>query len=160
MTTRSPLTDPGVRFPPPFLFFGGLLVGWLLDHYWRSMLLSGSDRGVLKGVGVALLIAGILVAAWGMLTFRRAQTAIIPHHSASQLVSTGPYRFTRNPMYLGLTIAYMGAAALLNSAWPVILLPIVLIVLVSFVISREERYLSDAFGAAYAAYCARVRRWV
>lgn len=160
MTNRSPLTDPGVRFPPPFLFLGGLLVGWLLDHYWRAMPLSGASRAALEGVGVALVIAGILVAAWGMLTFRSAQTAIIPHHSASQLVSTGPYRFTRNPMYLGLTIAYIGAAALLNSVWPVILLPIVLIVLAGSVISREERYLADAFGEEYAAYCARVRRWV
>jgi protein-S-isoprenylcysteine O-methyltransferase Ste14 len=76
------------------------------------------------------------------------------------LVKDGPYRFTRNPMYTGLTIAYFGGAALLDSAWPIIVLPVVLIVLVQTVILREERYLADAFGVEYSVYVARVRRWL
>ena len=95
-----------------------------------------------------------------MVTFGRARTAINPHHSASQLVTHGPYRFTRNPMYTGLTIAYLGGSALVDSAWPIIALPIVLLILVKTVISREEMYLADAFGAEYRGYVARVRRWV
>ena len=63
-------------------------------------------------------------------------------------------------MYTGLTLAYLGGAALLDSAWPIILLPIVLVVLVRRVISREEAYLNQAFSADYAAYTARVRRWL
>ncbi|HKC81691.1 MAG TPA: isoprenylcysteine carboxylmethyltransferase family protein [Gemmatimonadaceae bacterium] len=80
--------------------------------------------------------------------------------AASQLVTSGPYRFTRNPMYVGLTIAYIGGAAIINSAWPLILLPIVLVVLVRTVVSREEQYLSDAFGDQFTSYRSRVRRWL
>jgi protein-S-isoprenylcysteine O-methyltransferase Ste14 len=95
-----------------------------------------------------------------MLTFRRARTAILPTRPASQLVDGGPYRFTRNPMYTGLTTAYVGAAALLDSVWPLLLLPLVLAALVRLVVRREEAYLRGAFGAEYAAYQARVRRWL
>ena len=63
-------------------------------------------------------------------------------------------------MYTGLTIAYLGASALLDTAWPIVALPIVLVVLVKTVISREERYLSDAFGVEYSTYVASVRRWL
>ncbi|MEO8336423.1 MAG: isoprenylcysteine carboxylmethyltransferase family protein [bacterium] len=97
---------------------------------------------------------------WGVVTFRRAGTAINPHHSAKRLVVSGPYRFTRNPMYTGLTIAYLGASLLLGSEWPLLLLPIVLFAVFRFVIQREERYLADAFGSEYAEFRMRVRRWL
>ena len=103
---------------------------------------------------------GVILSASGMATFRRAKTAIHPGHSASRLVVHGPYRFTRNPMYTGLTLQYLGGAALLDSAWPIIVLPIVLVVLFKTVIPREERYLTDAFGVEYTQYVASVRRWL
>ena len=120
-----------------------------------------SSGGVaLERIGWGLLIAGVVLSVWGLVTFRRAGTAVIPHHAASELVTSGPYRFTRNPMYVGLTIAYIGGAAVINSGWPLILLPIVLVVLVRTVVSREEQYLTDAFGDQFAAYRSRVRRWL
>lgn len=115
---------------------------------------------MLERIGVGMMFVGVVLAAWGIATFRRARTATIPHHAASQLVTNGPYRFTRNPMYVGLTIAYIGGAAVIDSGWPLILLPVVIIVLVRSVVSREEQYLSDAFGDQYAAYRTRVRRWL
>ena len=160
MTGRVPLSNAGVRFPPPFLFVIGLVVGWVLDRYWHALPLSGFAGSALKPFGVAAVALGVLLSGWGVMTFRRAKTAIVPHHSASQLVTNGPYRFTRNPMYTGSTIAYLGGAALMNSAWPVIVLPAVIFILVKTVISREEMYLRDAFGAEYAGYVASVRRWL
>lgn len=159
MTARTPLSNPGVRFPPPFIFAVGFLIGWFVDRRGRGLPLSGG-RVALARIGFGILIVGVGLAAWGIVTFRRARTAVIPHHAASQLVASGPYRFTRNPMYVGLTIVYIGGAVVLNSAWPLILLPVVLIVLARFVVVREERYLSDAFGDEYAAYRSRVRRWL
>lgn len=159
MTARAPLSDPGVRFPPPFIFVGGFLIGWLVDRWGRGLPLSRGGVG-LEQAGFAILVVGVVLAAWGIITFRRARTAVVPHHPASQLVTTGPYSFTRNPMYLGLTIAYIGGAGVINSGWPLILLPVVLILLVRLVISREERYLSDAFASEYGAYRSRVRRWL
>ena len=159
MTARTPLSDPGVRFPPPFIFLAGFLAGWVVDRWGRPLpLSSGGVR--LERIGFGILIGGVVLAAWGIVTFRRAGTAVIPHQAASQLVMTGPYRFTRNPMYVGLTIEYIGGAAVINSAWPLILLPLVLVVLVRRVVSREEQYLSDAFGDQFAAYRLRVRRWL
>jgi protein-S-isoprenylcysteine O-methyltransferase Ste14 len=109
---------------------------------------------------VSLVAIGVLLAAWGITTFRIARTSVIPHHSASRLVTAGPYRFTRNPMYTGLLISYVGATALFQTLWPLVLLPFVIFVMIRFVIQREERYLSDAFDADYFAYRGRVRRWL
>ncbi len=111
-------------------------------------------------LGGACLAIGLCLVAWGMVTFRRAGTAITPHHSANRLVVSGPYRFTRNPMYTGLTIVYIGVSALLGSEWPLLLLPLVLFIVFHFVIEREERYLADAFGSEYAEFRRRVRRWL
>jgi protein-S-isoprenylcysteine O-methyltransferase Ste14 len=160
MTDRVPLANAGVRFPPPFLFVIGFLAGWALDRYRHALPLSRFAGSVLAPFGWTALALGVILVGWGMVTFRRAKTAIHPHHSASQLVTHGPYQFTRNPMYTGLTIAYLGGSALLDSAWPIIVLPIVLLILVKTVISREEMYLRDAFGAEYAGYVASVRRWL
>jgi len=160
MTDRVPLPNAGVRFPPPSLFVFGFVVGWVLDRYWHALPLSPFAGAALKPFGFGALAIGVVLAGWGVLTFRRAKTAIVPHHSASQLVTTGPYRFTRNPMYTGLTIQYLGGAALVNSAWPVIVLPAVIFILFRTVISREEMYLRDAFGAEYSGYVATVRRWL
>ena len=160
MTSHPPLSSPGVRFPPPIIFVAGILASWMLDRYWHALPIAHDGGPVVVSVGVLLVLSGISLVAWGMLTFRRARTAISPNHGASQLVSSGPYRFTRNPMYTGLTLVYHGVAALLNSLWPILLVPLVLAVLVRFVISREEAYLHEAFGAAYAAYQTRVRRWI
>ncbi|HEX9129962.1 MAG TPA: isoprenylcysteine carboxylmethyltransferase family protein [Gemmatimonadaceae bacterium] len=160
MTDRVPLSNAGVRFPPPLLFVIGFLAGWVLDRYWHALPLSRFAGSALKPFGWAALALGVVLSGWGVLTFRRAKTAIVPHHSASQLVTHGPYRFTRNPMYTGSTIVYLGGAALLDSAWPVIVLPAVILFLVETVISREEMYLRDAFGAEYTGYAASVRRWL
>jgi protein-S-isoprenylcysteine O-methyltransferase Ste14 len=160
MTDRVPLSNAGVRFPPPFLFAIGFIAGWALDRYWRALPLSRFAGSSLKPFGWAALAVGVILAAWGVVTFKRAKTAIIPHVGASSLVTHGPYRFTRNPMYTGLTLQYLGGSALINSAWPIIVLPIVLLILIKTVILREEMYLRDAFGAEYAAYVASVRRWL
>lgn len=160
--TNEKGSSPGVRFPPPFLFVGGILVAWLLgSRVYHVPLIPGALAPiVIRAFGYLLILAGVLMAGWGMMTFARAHTAIIPHKPASSLVENGPYRFTRNPMYTGMTSAYLGFAVLLNSGWAILLLPLVLFLLHRFVIKREERYLSAAFGETYDTYRARVKRWV
>jgi protein-S-isoprenylcysteine O-methyltransferase Ste14 len=76
------------------------------------------------------------------------------------IVATGPYRFSRNPMYVAMSAVYVGLSLLMGVVWPLVLLPIVLLSLSALVIRREERYLGDAFGEEYGAYRARVRRWL
>ena len=153
------IENAGVHFPPPMLYVGGLLGGWLLDRLARPLPLDRLGGAVLP-IGVVLVALGVLLVVWGMLTFRGANTAIVPHRPASRVVTSGPYRFTRNPMYTGLAFAYCGAAAAMNTAWPLVLLPLVIALLVRLVIDREEAYLASAFGPDYDAYRARVRRWL
>ena len=159
MTQPPALPSPGVRFPPPLLFVGGLLAGWLLGRYARALPMAGDGR-LLDTAGTVLVVLGVALGAWGMITFRRAHTAIVPLHPASRVVTNGPYRFTRNPMYTGLTLVYLGISLYMNSLWPVLALPIVLALLIRLVVRREEAYLRSAFPAEYLAYQARVRRWL
>jgi protein-S-isoprenylcysteine O-methyltransferase Ste14 len=91
--------------------------------------------------------------------FWRKRTSVIPFRPATTLVVAGPYRFTRNPMYLGLALFTVALALFLNTWWPIILLVPTLIVVQRFVIAREESYLHRRFGAEYDAHIRQVRRW-
>ena len=153
---------PNVRFPPPTLFVAGFLIGWWLERAVGPIRwLGGGDWSLdLEIAGLIVGVLGLALSVWGAATFRRAGTAVIPMHPATRLVTHGPYRFTRNPMYLGLTLGYVGIAIVMNVTWPLILLPGVLFALYGLVIRKEERYLADAFGEQYGTYRARVRRWI
>ena len=83
-----------------------------------------------------------------------------PYRPTTTLGTAGPYRYSRNPLYIALTLAYLGAAVVVNTVWPVILLPGLLLVMQWGVISREERYLERRFGDEYRRYRTRVRRWL
>ena len=151
---------PDVRFPPPFLFVAGFGVGLLLHRLWPLPLLTGGRSPALVAVGWILVALGLGFGASGFLTFLRMRTAIIPNQPASRLVVRGPYRFSRNPMYVGFAAVYLGGILLCNTWWPLFLLPVVLGSLVALVIRREEKYLLAEFGSEYAEYCRRVRRWL
>lgn len=149
--------NPGVRFPPPLVFIAGFGVAlWL--RRWLPLAIGGGVARPLAGW--TFVGAGLALTFLGMWTFVRARTAILPHHAASRLVTGGPYRLSRNPMYGGLSLAYGGGALLADSLWPLILLPLVLWTLYRTVVRREEAYLSDAFGPEYDEYRRRVRRWI
>jgi protein-S-isoprenylcysteine O-methyltransferase Ste14 len=162
--TKQPdrLPHPGVRFPPPLWLVSAFLAGWLLESNWKRLHLADSPAaiGALWTIGIVALLCGTSLMAWGAATLIRSRTAIIPHHPASRLVQTGPYRFTRNPMYTGLTLFYLGGTLFLNAVWPLVFLPLALLALFHFVIRREERYLTDAFSDEYTSYQHRVRRWL
>ena len=152
---------PDVRYPPPLYFVAGFLVGWFLDrrvwHLWPA--LGPTAVSIVDWLGGVLFGAGIALSLSGFLTFRRAKTAIAPIRDAAQLVRTGPYRFTRNPMYFGLSLTYVGLSIFMATAWPLLVLPFVILSLRRQVIDREERYLTQAFGDEYRAYQNEVGRW-
>lgn len=147
--------SPGVFVPPPMIFAAGFLTGMLLD---RLLALPRYLPPPLLGALLIGLAAGL--AVWAIATFLRHRTAIIPHHRATRLVITGPYRFTRNPMYVALTTAYLGVALELGRVGPLLLLPPTLWTLFRLVVVREERHLAARFAADYEAYRTRVRRWL
>jgi protein-S-isoprenylcysteine O-methyltransferase Ste14 len=110
--------------------------------------------------GVLLIALGVGIALAGIRRFRKAGTTVLPFGGTSELVTSGVYRFTRNPMYLGMTLAYAGFTLLLNSVWCSLFLPVALISVYALAIRPEERYLSKKFGDQYTQYSARVRRWL
>src|SRR5688572_22018650 len=156
----APIANPGVRFPPPFLFAAGFLAGWALARRIPLPLLPEGARAVGEAVGLLLAAAGLTLVFWGIATFRAHRTGVFPNQPAARIVRGGPYRFTRNPMYTGMTVAYCGLTLLLGDAWPLLFLPAVLVLLVRLVITREERYLASAFPDEYDAYRRQVRRWL
>jgi protein-S-isoprenylcysteine O-methyltransferase Ste14 len=157
----SRLPDPGVPFPPPFLFVAGFVAGLALERWVRRIHPIGDDLAALAALAGGLgVLLGLTIVGWGLLVFVRARTGIMPVRPARRLVVSGPYRFSRNPMYVGLGALYLGLALVFDVAWPILLFPLVVVALSRLVIRREERYLADAFGEDYSAYTRRVGRWL
>lgn len=152
--------NPGVRFPPPLMFAIALAAGWALDRWVHPLPLVQVERTwwlYLHALGFALVAIWLIGSALG--GFRRQGTDPRPWREDSALVVAGIYRQTRNPMYLGMALAYVAITLALNTLWPLLTLVPVMIAIRHYVIAREEAHLMRRFGPDYAHYCARVRRW-
>jgi protein-S-isoprenylcysteine O-methyltransferase Ste14 len=154
------VNDPdtsGVRIPPPLFYIAGFVAAVALEL--AVPIDSPPPAITLAGT----LIAGALWLALdgaAMLFFRRAGTSMVPFNPTTALVTTGPYRRTRNPMYLGMAFLYVALALALGVIWALIVLPLVIVAVDQLVIAREEAYLVRKFGDPYCDYMARVRRWL
>jgi protein-S-isoprenylcysteine O-methyltransferase Ste14 len=146
-----------VRLIPPVVYFVPFSVMWAL-HWWRPWTIPGGRA--LTVVGLVLVLSGIALTVWSVATFSRAHTTVIPWDEVTAMVTTGPFRFSRNPIYLADAIAYLGGTLLIDSWWPLLVLPGILWVMRRKVIDREERYLTERFGDPYREYQLRVRRWL
>jgi protein-S-isoprenylcysteine O-methyltransferase Ste14 len=110
--------------------------------------------------GTALAVLGLALAVAGVAAVIRHRTTIVPHHRVATLLTGGAYGLSRNPMYTGLAIAYLGLALLLDSWWTLALWPLVIVAVRQLVIRPEEQYLTQRFGRPYTDYQCRVRRWL
>jgi protein-S-isoprenylcysteine O-methyltransferase Ste14 len=159
---RGALWDaPSVLKFPPALFLGTLALGLLLRSLWIWPLAPGSIPATwMRIAGAAVVIAGASVTVWGRQTMVRAGTNLAPVKPTLAIVTAGPFRFTRNPLYTGNTVIYLGLTLIFNSTWLLALFVPMIFVLRWGIIEREERYLEARFGEVYLAYQARVRRWL
>jgi protein-S-isoprenylcysteine O-methyltransferase Ste14 len=148
-----------LRVPVPWVFVLAYLLGAALESMTRRAISPDTAR-VTTIAGVVLFVAGALLAGWGLTIFRSVRTTTVPGEASKKLVTWGPYRFTRNPMYVGLSLAYLGEAGLLKQIYPVLLLPLVIAYVNWTVIPLEEKRLTEVFGREYEAYRSKVRRWV
>ena len=149
----------GVRFPPPFIYLGVLLIG-IAAEWFVPLRRFGLDRTLLIILGVGFVLGGILLAMTAIGLFRKAGEQPEPWTVTNAIVTDGIYRHTRNPMYLGMALLYVGLALIADSPVALILLPVVLVIVQTQVIAREERYLAGKFGEPYLDYKRRVRRWL
>ncbi|MDE2149001.1 MAG: isoprenylcysteine carboxylmethyltransferase family protein [Gammaproteobacteria bacterium] len=153
---------PGVAVFPPLFFAAALILALVLNWLWPLPL---AGRGALPALelalGLALVLAGAALLAWGRRTMLRAGTPIDPSQPTTAIITDGPFRHTRNPLYLSLILLFVGLSLIADTAWgPLLLLLAVLPVLHFGVIRREERYLERKFGDVYRAYRRRVRRYL
>jgi protein-S-isoprenylcysteine O-methyltransferase Ste14 len=154
---RDNADNPGVITPPPLIYAGALAAGLLANRLLRLPFLP---RRLARTLGPLLIVVGFAVGFSGFREVRRAGSNVDPREPATIVVTGGPYSFTRNPMYLGFTLQYVGISALFNALPPIVLLPVVQQLMRRGVIEREERYLERKFGDEYLQYKGRVRRWI
>ena len=147
----------GVVAPPPLIYLGPLIFGLLLN---RRLPIPFLPRRMARSLGWSLLGGGVLLIGWFEWVMRQARTPANPYKPVSHMVTQGPFRYTRNPAYLSITMIYTGIASLANALWAILLLPVALQVVRRGVIEREERYLERKFGEEYLRYKAQVRRWI
>ena len=149
---------PGVRLPPPLLILAAIVIGAAVDRVFPIGFPAAAFTGWLGGALV--LLAVILGPGLSFREYRRAKTPVRPDRSATALVTTGPFRYTRNPMYLSFLILQTGVGLWMRNAWVILLLLPVTAWLRWRVIAAEERHMIRQFGQAYADYQAKVRRWL
>ena len=154
---REPPDNPGVIAPPPLIYAGALAIGLLANRLYPIAFLP---CGLSRVLGWPLIVGGPVVGSLGLREMKRADTNVDPREPTTAIVTGGPYRFTRNPLYLSMTLIYAGITALANALPAALLLPVVLHIMRRGVIEREERYLARKFGDEYLDYKARVRRWI
>jgi protein-S-isoprenylcysteine O-methyltransferase Ste14 len=154
---RDTTADPR-KFPiPPAIPAAGLLLGWLLGKVWPLPLPLPAWT---RWIEWPLFVIAPCIAIWAVMTFRRHNTVVDPRGKVVTIVSSGPFRYTRNPMYVSLMLLYTAGALAIGNVWVVILLAPVFLALHYGVIIPEEQYLKAAFGGQYTEYRGRVRRWI
>ena len=148
---------PNVKLPPPLIFLFFVLLAWGIDTQWP---LTINDHIIVKIIGIALTTTGlllILIAAW---QFKQASTHIEPWKPTHHIVTSGIFKFSRNPIYLGLGLITIGAGIFVGMLWVCLSVAPSLLSVYWYVIKREEAYLEAKFGEEYLRYKRSVRRWL
>lgn len=154
---RDPAIRPLTLVPPPLVYAFALFAAWWLHGQLPLPLSLGAAARPLAWSLIGMGLAGFSWALWAIWTHR---TTVNPYRAASNLVTGGPFRYTRNPIYVSDWFVYAGVTLLLGTSWPLLLAPGVYLVMRHWVIAHEENHLAARFGEDYLAYKARVRRWL
>ena len=147
---------PSAVAPPLLMYALAFGAAWIVDVVYRLPIAEGLWRLVL---GSLLIVVGFGVVGWVFRTLSNAGTTGDPYGVTTRLVVQGPFAYSRNPIYVAMTVIYLGAAVAVNTWWPLLLLPAVIGAMQFGVIRREERRLERQFGEQYRAYQTAVRRW-
>ena len=149
------------RFPlPPAMLVGTLALCFLLDTYLPLGWEPEQVGTLMRSTGWMLIILALALDVWAALTLRRHKTTIRPDRAAKHLVRSGPFRFSRNPIYLGNVMIVTGVGFALGSRWFVIGAVVMFFLLQELAIKREEQHLKARFGADWDTYAAKTRRWI
>lgn len=147
----------GFRLWPPVGVGAPLILGWLVTRWWGDPVGLGSWR---VPVGWLLLVFFAVWNGWALWLFHSHETGLLPGQATQAMIEVGPYRLSRNPLYVGLLALYVGVALLVPTFWGLVLSPVATLLLLWGAIRPEERFLHERFGSAYDDYTHRVRRWL
>jgi protein-S-isoprenylcysteine O-methyltransferase Ste14 len=150
-------SKPGIWMPPPGIYAMALAIGLWVNSRWP---LPALPRIAGYVMGAALIAAALALIVPSIVRFRQADTPFNVHKGATALVTDGPYRISRNPGYVALTLLYLGISSLLHNSWLFVMVVPAVVVMDVWIIRREERHLAAKFGEDYRRYTASVRRWV
>ena len=147
-----------VHFPPPLVFVGFILLGVALQYIVGPIPFPASPW--VRAIGIVVVVAGLVLMVAAVREFRRTGQDPKPWKPSPELVLQGPYLFTRNPMYVGVTGVQFGLGLALGNLWISLLAPCALAVVHFMAVLPEEKYLGEKFGNSYGEYCRRVRRYL
>jgi protein-S-isoprenylcysteine O-methyltransferase Ste14 len=156
-SVATPADNPGVVARPPLLYGGAFLVVLVFRWLWPMPIFG---HVVALWPGLMFVVLGVGIAIWGRRTLQAAGTNVNPALPATAIVNSGPFRFSRNPLYLALTLLYFGLTLAFNTWWGIVVLVPLLIIMHRGVVLREERYLEQKFGETYRQYRSKVRRYL
>ncbi len=159
MTTKSE-DRPKILMAPPVAALTGLIVCVILHLIWKPWWLPGFPNPWTIILGGLMVAGGFALAIWAANLFHGADTNIDPRKPAEKIVTSGPYRFTRNPMYVGLLSVHFGVGLALSLDWTLVVTVVLWAFLHWGVVLREESYLTDKFGADYEELLSQTRRWI
>lgn len=145
---------PATLLPPPLVYVAALWAAWELDKLLPLPFIK------LPGLGWASIVNGSLLLLWAAFVMWRHHTTVNPYAGVATLVQSGPFSFSRNPIYLGDSVIYFGVMLLWGTLWPLIFYPAVWAAIRYGVIKNEEAHLTAKFGDTYSQYCQHVRRWI
>lgn len=150
---------PGIYIPPPLIFAAIFLIAFLIQ---KVIIINNSffQKDGTKMLGIIFFLVALYLLVRGVWKFIATGNTLITMQPASSLQSEGIYKFTRNPMYLGLIFLYLALTCAIGNWWHIIFLPILILIIEKYVIKREEKYLERRFGQSYLDYKKQVRRWV
>ena len=160
MAGENDRDNPGVIGFPPLIWAASVAASLVVHFFVVAVPMSILSHAVSRGIGIALFVIAPVLAISAMVTFKKAGTNIHPSEPATTIVRGGPYRFTRNPMYLALMLLQIGVAFLLADAITFLFAAALAVIFHFGVILREERYLEAKFGEEYLALKRTVRRWI
>ena len=154
---RNHPDNAGIKVPPPLIFAVPFATGLLLQHFFPVVILPATVKVI---PALICVVTSAILGIWSLAWFVRSHTNPMPTKPSTIVVTSGPYRFSRNPMYVSLALLYIGLGFGLDIFWALILMPLVVITIRYYVIAREERYLERKFGVEYLRYKKSVRRWI
>ena len=145
-----------MRIKPPHIAFTLLLLSWLSDYFFPQFRFI---NGKFKYIGLIIFLAGLSITFYSFYLFKKNKTPIIPGTKPTFVVQSGPYKFTRNPMYIGVTFALLGISIYIGNLLSLIS-PLIFFILMNLIyIPFEEKLMENIFGKHYLDYKKKVRRW-